>query len=394
MSKITYPLAKDTISREDVDALCEWLKTYPQLTKGVLTPRFEQACADWVGRKYAVFVNSGSSANLLMSFALRYSGKLKNNIVIAPEVGWITTIAPFLQANFEVKLCPTDPATYGMDLEQLDGLCKNLQPSIVIFVQPLGVLIDKDKLQALQMKYGFYLLEDCCGAVGSSYQDGIKGGKVGDMSSWSSFFAHQYSTIEGGLVFTDDKNLYNILISLRSHGWLRDNEKDVQKSYYEMYDVDEFNKHFFFILPGFNVRNTDIGAFIGLRQIQKLEEFASIRDRNHRRYIERLSKKFGIQDPSLTKTISSISFAFMCKDPIKRKMIVGKLNENGIENRLYSAGALWKHPFWKSFGTHDDVEYVGSVASEQVHDLAMFVPNNQAMTIQDVDNICDVILGA
>ena len=138
-SDIIYPLAKETINDEDVNALCEWLKTYPRLTKGQLTRDVERKWADYIGTKYAVFCNSGSSANLLMVYAALRAGKLKNNKVVVPSVGWVTTIAPVMQFGLQPIMVGADKETFGIDLDKLEEVCEKERPAAVIFVQVLLV---------------------------------------------------------------------------------------------------------------------------------------------------------------------------------------------------------------------------------------------------------------
>src|ERR1051325_5511620 len=152
MHPIKYHLAEDTIDKKDIDALIEWLKTYPKLTKSRLTVEFEKKWSDWVGMKHSVFCNSGSSANLLMYYVLLLSGRLKNKKVIVPSVGWVTTIAPAIQFGFEPIMCEADPETFGLDLDQLEKLLKEHNPSTVVMVQVLGVPHKMDRLMALKEK--------------------------------------------------------------------------------------------------------------------------------------------------------------------------------------------------------------------------------------------------
>lgn len=144
--QIRYHLAEDTIDHKDIERLIEWLKTYPRLTKGAITREFEQRWSQWLGRRYSVNCNSGSSANLLMFYALLLSGRLKNKKVIVPSVGWVTTIAPAIQFGLEPIMCEADPDTFGLDLTHLESLLKTHQPSTVVLVQVLGV---PHKMEAL-----------------------------------------------------------------------------------------------------------------------------------------------------------------------------------------------------------------------------------------------------
>src|SRR5262245_19207726 len=172
---IRYHLAEDTIDARDIDRLVAWLKTYPRLTKGRLTSEFEEKWSRWVGRRFSVFCNSGSSANLLMYAALQLSGRLKNKKVVVPSVGWATSLAPAMQLGLQPILCEAEPETFGLDLDCLEGLLKKHKPSAVLLVQVLGVPHKMKELLALKERYGFELMEDACAAVGASHE----GRKVG-----------------------------------------------------------------------------------------------------------------------------------------------------------------------------------------------------------------------
>ena len=166
MKDIKYRLAEDTIDKNEIDKLAEWLKTNPRLTKGPLTPVFEKKWSEWLGRTYSVFVNSGSSANLLMYYALLLSGVLRNKKVIVPSVGWATTVSPAIQLGFEPIMCEADPDTFGLDLKYLEELLKTHDAATVVMVQVLGVPHKMDELMKLKEKYNFILLEDACAAMG------------------------------------------------------------------------------------------------------------------------------------------------------------------------------------------------------------------------------------
>ena len=181
---IKYPLAKETITEVEIQNLIEWLKDYPRLTKGELTVEFEKEWAKYIGTKYSVFVNSGSSANLLMVYALKELGKLDGKVIV-PSVGWVTTISPLIQFGIEPVMVDADKKTFGIDLEQTEFLLKTEEISAIIFVQVLGVPHYKEELLRLSEKYNVPLIEDACASLGSSYEDGTKAGQVGIMSTFS-----------------------------------------------------------------------------------------------------------------------------------------------------------------------------------------------------------------
>ncbi len=385
MTEIKYHLAKETIDEQDINALCDWLKTYPRLTKGNLTLEFERKWANYIGTKYSVFCNSGSSANHLMIYAAMMTGKMKNKKIIVPSVGWVTTISPAIQFGLEPIMVGVDEKTFGINLDDLEKICEKENPAAVIYVQVLGVPHHKERLLELQKKFGFILLEDACAALGARYSDGTMVGKIGDMSSFSFYFGHQLSTIEGGMVNTDSKELYDILVMLRSHGWGKDLDQEAYDKLVKDNDVDDFHKPFTFFLPGFNLRATDLQAFIGIRQVDKAEWVSKRRNENHLRYAHNLKGLLEFQDWGDNMPVS-ISFGALAKSKEQRTEIVEELVKNGVECRIFSAGNLGLHPFWKNlygeFHHH---------LSDRIHSTGFFMPNDPTMTDGDVDFVCDVV---
>ena len=383
---IKYPLAKETITEVEIQRLIEWLKTNPRLTKGELTVEFEKKWADYIGSKYSVFTNSGSSANLLMIYTLKELGRL-NGKVIVPSVGWVTTISPLLQFGIEPVMVDADKKTFGIDLEQTEFLLKTEDISAIIFVQVLGVPHYKEELLRLSQKYNVPLLEDGCAALGSSYEDGTMVGRVGDMSTFSFYFGHQFSTIEGGMINTDDEDLYHMLLMLRSHGWGKDLPKDLYKQKMNDNNVDSFHEPFTFLVPGFNLRSTDLQSYLGLMQVEKADWISEMRTENHIEYAKQLDGHFEFQDWG-DDNPCSISFGVLAKSKEHRKEVVNRLVENGIETRIFSAGNLGLHPFWVNrFG-----EFHGEVA-DKIHSRGFFLPNYPELEIKDIDFISGVCNG-
>ena len=383
---IKYPLAKETITEVEIQNLIGWLKGYPRLTKGELTVEFEKKWAEYIGTKYSVFVNSGSSANLLMIYALKELGRL-NGKVIVPSVGWVTTISPLIQFGIEPVMVDADKKTFGINLKQTEELLKTEEISAIIFVQVLGVPHYKEQLLKLSEKYNVPLLEDSCAALGSSYEDGTMVGQVGVMSTFSFYFGHQFSTIEGGMVNTDDEDIYHMLLMLRSHGWGKDLPKDLYKQKMNDNNVDSFHEPFTFLVPGFNLRSTDLQSYLGLMQVEKADWISERRTRNHLEYGKRLSENFEFQDWG-NDNPCSISFGVLAKSKEKRKEVVSRLVENGIETRIFSAGNLGLHPFWVNrFG-----EFHGDVA-DKIHSRGLFLPNYPELEIEDIKFITGVCNG-
>jgi CDP-6-deoxy-D-xylo-4-hexulose-3-dehydrase len=368
---ILHHLAEDTIDAKDVDRLVEWLRTYPRLTKGEVTVEFERKWSLWLGARHSVFCNSGSSANLLMYYALERSGRLTNKRIVVPSVGWVTTIAPALQFGFEPIMCEADSDTYGLDLDMLEDLLKQREPATVMLVHVLGVPHKMDDLVSLKERYGFRLLEDACAAIGASYK-GKNVGTFGDMASFSSYFGHQFSTIEGGLVSTDDQEFDDLLRMHRSHGWGKDLRPEKHRELVEKYGIDDFHSPFVFYEPGFNLRSTDLNAYIGIGQVDKIDWIIARRQANHERYCRHFAGKLEFQKAPEESVVCSIHFGALANDTPQRRRIVRALAEAGIETRIFSAGNLGLHPFYTGF----------------------FLPNNPSLSADAVDDIAGVVLGA
>jgi CDP-4-dehydro-6-deoxyglucose reductase, E1 len=381
-------LAQDTIDRQDIDRLIDWLRTYPRLTKGAVTVEFEQRWNRWLGCSRSVHCNSGSSANLLMYDALLVSGRLRNKKVIVPSVGWVTSIAPAIQLGFEPIMCEADPDTFGLDLNHLEVLLQCHEAHTVMLVQVLGVPHKMNEIIQLKERYGFILLEDACAAIGATYQ-GKKVGTFGDMASFSFYFGHQMSTIEGGMVSTDDQRFHDLLLMLRSHGWSKDLDRKTHQDLVELHHIDDFHSPFVFYEPGFNLRSTDLNAFIGLGQLDKLDWMTRQRQAHHEQYVQALGGRFVIQRPPEGATAASISFGLLADDAAQRCAIVKALSGQGIETRIFSAGNLGLHPFWISrYGK------ASFPLADRIHHCGFFLPNHASMNEEDVSFIARVVLEA
>lgn len=389
MMDIKYHLAEDTIDREDIRALIVWLEGEPRLTMGPLTPQFEEKWSAWWGRKHSLFCNSGSSANLLMFSALLSSRKLKNKKVIVPSAGWPTTVTPALQLGFEPIMCEADKDTFAMDVDRLEELLKAHNPGAVIFVQILGVPHRHiDRLLELKRQYGFVLLEDACAAMGASYH-GRKVGTFGDMASFSLYFGHQLSTIEGGVVSTDDDEFSDLLLMHRSHGWGKDLPAASREALIRKYRVNDAHRPFIFYEPGFNLRATDLQAFLGLRQLDKMDWLIARRSENHRLYRKLLGEKLHAQAFDEETVPCSIHFCSLAESEKERDIIATALEAHGIETRLYTAGNLGLHPFWAN--RYGEAHFAWA---DELYRRGFFLPNHPSLAKEDVEFIAGVVVKA
>ena len=380
MNKID--LVKDTIDSDDIKKLISWLETNPRLTKGDLNVKFEKEWSEWLGKKYSVFVNSGSSANLAALYSLLLSGKLRNNKIIVPAVSWVTTVTPAVQFGMEPIMCECDEDNLGLNIEHLKQIIKEHDPSSIILVHVLGFPNHMNEIVELCKEHDIRLIEDTCESIGSEYE-GKKLGTFGDLSTFSFYFGHHMSTIEGGMISTDDEELYHILLSIRSHGWDRDLPKSKQIELRKKYNIGDFRSLYTFYYPGFNLRATDLQAFIGLEQLKKLDLIVKNRNLNYQKYHEGIKNNEWKINPPKDSFISNFSYPVITKNI---KVLVEKLTENNVECRPLICGSINEHPFWyERYGKQD------LPISKKVHEYGLYLPNNHQMTVEEIDKVINIV---
>ncbi len=373
-------LVKDTIDNNDIDRLVDWLKTYPRLTKGMVTLELERKYADWLGTEYSVFCNSGSSANLLMLSAIieKYNSKK----VVVPSVAWATDLAPVMQLGLKPLLCDCNMDDLSVDLNHLEEIFKTESPDALLLVSVLGLVPDMSEIVRLCEEYDVLLLEDTCESMGSRY-NGTKLGTFGIMSSFSTFFGHHISTIEGGFVCTDNKELYELLVSLRSHGWARESSVETQFKLQQEWDVTDFDSLYTFYYPGYNVRSTDLQAYIGLTQIDKLNDWGELRESNYESYQELIDNDYW--KPKYNMKNFTSNFAYPIIHP-KRDDIVKNLQDSDIETRPMVCGSMGTQPFYvKKYGRLE----LPNVTT--VDKYGFYVPNHPKLTESEIKFVCQKI---
>ena len=373
-------LAENTISQEELIALAQWIPTTPQLTKGPLVVEFEKKFADYIGAKHCVMVNSGSSANLLMAYSLLEGNYLKNKKVVVPAVSWITTLSPFLQFGFEVLLCDSNDKNLGVDTVELEQLFIKENPSLLIIVHVLAHLNDTDEINRLCEKFNVLLIEDACEALGTSNTDDKRAGNLSLAGSFSFYYGHHISTIEGGAVTTNDTKLYNLMLSIRSHGWSRDVDGFYKEQWKNEYSIDEVREFYAFYYPGFNLRSTDLNAFLGLSQLDRMNEIVSVRQNNYNLYSKYLEGKYWKQESQFNQ-LSSFAFGTFVEN---REEVFNHLKKNNIEVRPLICGSMGKQPFWiKKFG-HKPLK-----VADVVHDYGLYLPNHLYIDEEKIKFITD-----
>ena len=381
-----YSLTSDTWDTREIKAINKVIKSKVYTYRGEYVKKFEKRFANFFGTKYSVFVNSGSSANLLSISSLFFKKEnplKRGDEVIVPTLGWSTTYHPLQQYGLKLKFVDIDLETLNVKSEDIfKAVTKKTR--LILTVSILGNPVELNLIEKFCKKNKIYLMEDNCESMGAKINNRFTG-TFGIVNTFSTFFSHHISTIEGGVITTNNKEIYNILLSLRSHGWTRDNEnnfylKKFQKNY----------EDYCFVLPGYNVRPTNLHAAIGLEQLKKLKKLIKIRNKNHEFFIKNFKDddRFIIQ--KLNGKPSSFAFTMIFKKKylnLKTK-ILKKLKKNKIEYRLITGGSFFQHPVKKYFKYS---LFNGSKNVDYLHKNGFFVGNHPRNLKNEITYLKDTI---
>ena len=383
-----YKLNSSTWSDEELDAIVGTIKS-DRTSMGDAVFKFEHEFAKFVGSKYAVMVNSGSSANLLMIASLRYSNNyynlLPNDEVIVPAVSWPTTYYPLYQYGLKLKFVDIDLNTLNYDLSKLNDALTDKTKAIVA-VNLLGNPNDFNEISNIINDENILLLEDNCESLGSEFENKYAG-TFGIMGTYSFFFSHHMSTMEGGMVVTDDEHLHDILLSLRAHGWTRNLDKYntlCQKS------DNLFDESFRFILPGYNVRPLEIEGAIGSTQLKKLPKFLEQRRENAKYFKQVFENNKFVQIQEEIGESSWFGFSLIVKDdaPFTRDDLAKVFLNNHIECRKIVAGNFARKEVVKYF----NYEIFGDLKNADIVDNnGIYIGNDHLDHKDDIDNVKHII---
>lgn len=386
-----YPLMRNNIAREDLDAIIAHLQQDdPILTNGPQCVEFEREWSNWLGVKYSVFVNSGASANLL-SMALLKIRHPEGGEVIVPPLTWISDIASVLQNGFTPVFADIDPRTLAMAPDQI--LAKITGKTRAVFlthVQGFDGLTDG--LIAELEKRGIPLIEDVCESHGATH-GGRRLGSIGWVSNFSFYYAHHMSTIEGGMVCTNDPVAYQQIRMLRSHGMVREaNDEAVRTEWREANPA--LNPDFIFAFPAYNVRNTEIGAIMGRSQLKRLDANVAQRTRNLHRFLDQIDPTRYQTDFALEGS-SNYAFNLIMKaaDDAYVQRLMATMRECGIEFRRGSAGGgnQVRQPYLRGIVPKD--HHLAFPNTEHVHFYGFYIGNFPDLRDDEIDSICRIVNG-
>ena len=372
-------LASETIPKNHIDSLSQWLRTYPRLTQGPKIKEFEEVFSRYINTKETTFLNSGSSANLIMANANLFFKEIRNKKVGVPALSWATTVSPFIQLGYEPYLLDNDPSNLGINIDHLYQLVKEEDIATLILVHVLGHNSSISKILDICEEFDIRLLEDTCQSLGSITSERYLG-SFGLASSFSFFYGHHISTIEGGCVCSNNFEFNQICKSLRAHGWGRNMDSRFLKDLKSQFNTSDFRDLYTFYYPGYNLRSTELNAYLGLLQMQVLDRYCSKRSKIFNYYKNELSD-YWCQDSS-TDFLSSFAYATLVANPDE---VWIHLKEHNIESRPLIAGSIAKQPFWKTFvGVESELKY-----ADQVHLYGIYLPINPDLTHSDIKRVCN-----
>ena len=367
-----YPLATSTWDKEELEAIQSVIDS-DKFTMGQFVKTFENNFGKFINRKYCVMVSSGSAANLLSIASLFYLKKplLKTgDEVIVPAVSWSTTYFPLQQFGLKLKFVDIDLNTLNYDLNALEKAVSN-STKMIVAVNLLGNPNDFDKIKNIIENKNIFIFEDNCESLGAEYKN-KQAGTFGLIGTFSTYFSHHISTMEGGFVTTDNEELYHILLSIRAHGWTRNLPK---KNLVANKSDNWFEESFRFVLPGYNVRPVEMSGAIGLKQLEKLPNFLKKRRENASLFVNLFKDHpdFLIQKENDKSSWFGFSLIIKPGSIKKRKDIIDILEKNKVEYRPIVTGNFVRNDVLKYFdySIHNELKN-----ANHLHDNGFFVGNS------------------
>lgn len=368
MSGYKWPLMKNTISIGDRLKLAKFVLTADRFTAGSGVKKFEKEWSDWLGCKESLFVSSGSTANLLLLSAVKELYGLKDgDKVLVPACTWVTNICPVIQVGLQPIFCDINLKDYSFSLDHFKKIIQEHSDIKVIFVTHLlGYSADIETLKTYLPNA--LILEDVCESHGCLGLDGKKRGSEYVGGTFSFYFGHHMTTIEGGMVSTNNEELADLMRMKRSHGLARESKN------FEKYKQDNADiiPSFLFVTDGYNFRNTDLGAVLGSSQLKRLTKMVDRRNQNYQRYYDAIrwnADKFYIPDNN--SRMSSFAFPFICRTKNCKNALISLFEDNGIEYRPVVSGNLLKQPFLKGYDLGIENPNV-----DILHEKGVYIANN------------------
>lgn len=385
---ISWPLMQNNIERGDLDLLIEYLKQDdPKLTHGPKVLEFENTWSSWLGVKHSIMLNSGSSANDLTMLALRELRGLGE--IIVPALTWVSDIASVLHAGFTPVFVDIDPRSLALDTSKVLAAVTS-KTKAVFLTHILGYNGLTNELLAELSRLDIPLIEDVCESHGATH-NGQKLGSFGWAANFSFYYAHHMTTIEGGIISTDDTELYEVVRMLRSHGLVRESYSEkIRKKYLD--EHPDLNPDFIFAYSSHNMRPTELNAILGLSQLNRLDSNVQKRSFNLNVFLNNLDERFFRTDFNRVGN-SNYAFTLLLKDssfPL-RNYLESTMNKNGIEFRrgMSGGGNQLRQPYLKRFGYFPTPESLAH--TDYVHHFGWYIGNYPSLEEKQVLWLCSLL---
>ena len=380
-----WPLMHDAILQEDKDRLIEFLNTpNVRLTNGEKVKEFEKAWSSWLGVKHSLFVNSGASANDLTMMAL-YEIHGPGEIIV-PPLTWVSDISSVIRAGFTPVFVDIDPKTLALDSDSTIKAI-NSKTKAVFLTHILGLNGLTKELMAYLQQEKIILIEDVCESHGATFED-KKVGTFGLASNFSFYFAHHMTTIEGGMISTNDEQIYDVVKMMRSHGLVRESFLKSTKDHYAS-EYPDLNEDFIFAYDSHNMRSTEINAVIGLSQLQRLDNYVNKRRKNYELFMKNINPEIFVNDLQLSGNSNyALTIILKQKSMEIRERVEKALQNKKIEYRRGMAGGgnQLRQPYLRRFKNIPSPEKFEN--TDHLHFYSWYVGNNPSVNEMDVLNLC------
>ena len=378
-----WQLINDSITKKDKKKLIDFINTDGvRFTNGKQVKEFERKWSEWVGCKHSVYVNSGSSANYILASIMKEKKGLGE--VITPPLGWVSDVAPLVNLGFT-------PVFTDISVDNLSLAYDSIQSAItkdtvgITLVHCLGFNAINETIIQIAKDNDLFLIEDCCEAHGATY-NGKRVGNFGDVSNFSFYFGHHITSIEGGMVCTNDDELYDYAKLFRSHGMTREASPKLQQGYKEKYN--DINPLFTFAVPGYNMRNQELNAVLGLSQMDRLDYNIECRKENLEIWLDTLdSSKFFVNYIREGNSNFALPLILLKKDLEYMQKCCILLDEEKVEFRVGTAGGgnQARQPYLEkyNFKICDNLDN-----ANHVHDYGLYVGNHPELKKEQIIDLC------
>mgnify|MGYP001398517501 CR=1 FL=1 len=380
-NKFSWPLINDNITQGDKKVLSDFILNSNRFTNGPKVREFEELWSQWLGTKYSVMVGSGASANYITTSIIREL-KGRGGEIIVPTIGWVSDISAVINNGFTPVFVDVNLQSLAMDIECIKKSINEKTKGIVL-VHALGFNGINNQLIELAKEHDLLLIEDCCEAHGATYK-GQKVGSLADMSCFSFYFGHHITTIEGGIISTNNEEIYQLARMFRSHGMTREASKEVQ----ERFSSPDLNPLFTFAVAGYNMRSTELNAVLGIEQMKRIDFNIEARQKNLDIWLKHLdSSKYFVDFLVEGNSNFALPLILATGSSATMENICSLLEEQRVEYRIGTAGGgnQARQPYLKNY----NYKISGLLLnSDYIHKNGLYVGNHPELTEDQIINLC------